>query len=324
MRNFGKQNRKDRPVSILLRRSPGGGLPHNQFVIAIVYLTGLIFGPVLLFSYGCSGHAAVSDGLPEAPPPIQAESSSLRVSVVPGGTFSMEEADHLDILLYESDGLGKLVTSCRTSVQELDSVTFPCTDGAVNVVVLANLPGHPNTAVLDRFDTVELLQSGFADDDPGHRIASGCGRVDVCGDCVCEIVLTPLMSRITLASVTNSMKGYILLEDPRVRLTRVNPTAEVLRQDGFRPSACLDALPGLRLPCDVGFYTQYPETDLWCYPNDTPESTLGIPRTGIEFECEINGRTCVFPSDLPPIPRDAVIRADLTVDSPEDWTWTFH
>lgn len=320
MRNFGKQNRKDRPFSFL-RRPPGGVLPHVQFVIAIVLLTGFVIGPVLLFSYGCTERlpAEPVEEVPAAPAP-----DSVTVAICPfgEGTFATDEISHVDVLVYDADGLGKLVSLSRMTYSG-SPLEVKCAGGVVDIVVIANLAGRLNAAALDRFDTAELLTADFHDDDPSHRVASGSCRVEAEGGCEVEIGLLPLMSCVTLASVTNTMPGYVRLEDPRVWITGLNPAAEIMRQDGFRPGETIADGDPLPLPYDVGFYTQYPGLHLWCYPNDTPELTLGVTRTGITLECVIKGELCRFSADLPPVPRDGSIRAELTVDSPTEGYWQF-
>lgn len=319
MRNFGKQHRKDRPFSVLHRRSPRGILPHTLFVI--VFSTGLIFGPVLLFSYGCTERLP-PDPVDDEPPLSVTDSSHVALALSPAGTLTAEEISHVDVLVYSDDSSGKLIGMSRLPYAG-DALYVPSADGAVVVVAIANLPGRLNAAALGRFDTAELLQVDWRDDNPSRRVASGVCRMDVDGDCEAEISLLPVMSCVTLASVTNTMSGYVRLENPRVWLTGLNSSAEILRQDGFRPVETIEAGESVPLPCDVGFYTQYPDLTLWCYPNDTPELTLGVTRTGIVLECAIKGETCRFESDLPPIPRDGRILAELTVDSPTQGYWKF-
>ncbi|MCR5841993.1 MAG: hypothetical protein K6G86_07965, partial [Bacteroidales bacterium] len=84
----------------------------------------------------------------------------------------------------------------------------------------------------------------------------------------------------------------------------------------FRPTELIDAGDWQALPCDVGYFPQYPGITLWCYPNDTPETILGAPRPSVEFACEIRGQTCTFEIPLPPLPRGCTKEIELTVDGP--------
>ncbi|MCR5549110.1 MAG: hypothetical protein K6F25_10225, partial [Bacteroidales bacterium] len=51
----------------------------------------------------------------------------------------------------------------------------------------------------------------------------------------------------------------------------------------------------------------------WCYPNDTPEETMGTPRTGIVLECVIGGRRERFRGRLPPLARSSTTGVGITV-----------
>ena len=136
----------------------------------------------------------------------------------------------------------------------------------------------------------------------------------------CQIELTPLLSRVIISAVTNGLSDYELLENPQVRLHDLTPSAKVLQYEEFRPVETMESGTLQPLPCDIGFYTQYPNLSLYCYPNDTPETTLGTPRTSLEFTCKIKGLECSFPISLPPIPRNSITRVELTINGPSDYT----
>lgn len=136
----------------------------------------------------------------------------------------------------------------------------------------------------------------------------------------CQIELTPLLSRVIISAVTNGLSDYELLENPQVRLHGLTPSAKVLQYEEFRPVETIESGTLQPLPCDIGFYTQYPNLSLYCYPNDTPETTLGTPRTSLEFTCKIKGLECSFPISLPPIPRNSITRVELTINGPTDYT----
>ena len=44
-----------------------------------------------------------------------------------------------------------------------------------------------------------------------------------------------------------------------------------MQTTGFRADEPAEG-KAVRLPCDIGLYTQYPGTKLWCYPLDLPDS----------------------------------------------------
>ena len=233
------------------------------------------------------------------------------------------DIDNIYVLLYEADGVRELEAVAREEKPgEVLELRIP--SGRMRAVAIANLRRKLNTGALLKYESVELLSVDFADDSAQTPVMSGECEVEALSDTAyAEVNLTPLMCRVRLGAVTNNMDGYRRLEDPRVWLTDINASAEVMRTSGFRPIETLQDTTVYNLPCDVGFYTQYPMIDLPCYPNDTPESTLGVPRTGITLECEIKGQTVRFSSDLPPMERAAVISANLTVDSAEEYYWEF-
>ena len=102
------------------------------------------------------------------------------------------------------------------------------------------------------------------------------------------------------------------------------PLNRPLRQQDFRPTELIDAGAWTLLPCDVGYFSQEPNLTLWCYPNDTPEDILGVPRPSLEFACEIAGTTCSFEVPLPPLPRACSKEVIITVDGPGNFRYEIH
>ena len=101
-----------------------------------------------------------------------------------------------------------------------------------------------------------------------------------------------------------------------MRLCDLNPRARVLQMKDFNPVEFISEGALHRLPPDVGFYTPHPDVSLFCYPNDSPEVTLGLPPTTLEFNCRIEGTEYTFPFDLPPLPRGSLLDVDLIIDDP--------
>lgn len=218
----------------------------------------------------------------------------------------------LDLFIYDAEGLRQLERHIERDDCP-DTLDIPTLPGDKLVVGIANSPRRFNQKALERYDAMELLRFDFADDDPACPILGASACTD--GQSA-EITLRPLLCRITLAKISNTMDGYELLEDPRIRLRDLPASAEVLREEEFRPAELIDAGEWTRLPCDVGFFSQEPGISLWCYPNDTPETVLGVPRPALEFECSIRGVSCRFEVPLPPLPRGCSKEVELTVDGP--------
>lgn len=224
---------------------------------------------------------------------------------------------YLDLFIYDSGGTQALEQHIRiaTPPDSLETRTLP---GKKILVGIANSPRRFNLNALARYDAMTQLAFNFSDDTPHCPVLGGeCTS----SENTATIPLTPLLCRVRLVSVSNTMDGYELLEDPRVRLIDLPDAAQILRQKDFRPTELLDAGPWQNLPCDVGFFPQHPEIDLWCYPNDTPENILGPPRPSLELECRICGELCSFETPLPPLPRACTVEVEITVDGPGNFRY---
>lgn len=225
----------------------------------------------------------------------------------------------LDLFVYGADGLRSLERHLEFGElpQALDVSTLP---GEKLLVGIANSPRRFNQKALERYEAMEQLCFDFSDDDPDCPILGGLARTE---EQVGEILLTPLLCSVTLARISNTMDNYDLLEEPRVRLRDLPAAAEILREQEFRPTELIDAGPWTRLPYDVGYFSQEPRITLWCYPNDTPEDVLGVPRPRLEFECKIRGETCTFDVPLPPLPRGSSREVELAIDGPGSYHYKF-
>lgn len=229
------------------------------------------------------------------------------------------EVRRLEVFIYGSEGVRSLEN--HASLDSLcREIQLPALPGDKLVVAIANSPHKLNLKALARYDAMEQLTFSFADDDPQAPVLGGsCTTHGQEG----TVVLQSPLCRVVLASISNTMDGYELLEEPRIRLRDLPAGTGILRDKDFRPTELLDAGSWAPLPCDVGFFTQEPGVTLWCYPNDTPADVLGVPRPTLEFACEIRGRTCSFDIPLPPLPRGSRLEVELTVDGPGEHSYKF-
>ncbi len=162
------------------------------------------------------------------------------------------------------------------------------------------------------------LSYRFEDEDPDWPVLSAtCTTEERTG----RLTLGPLLCRIRLASVANTLDDYELLESPRVRLCDLPDATELFREEEFRPAELIEEGTWTDLPCDVGFFPQEPGILLWTYPNDTPEHILGVPRPGLELECRIRGQLCSFTVPLPPLGRGCSKEVELIIDGPDDYRY---
>lgn len=232
-----------------------------------------------------------------------------------------------DLFIYDSEGTREMIShrhfNCRPE-QIPPTVRLAGGSRSRIFVAICNFPYNFNMKALRQFDSMLLLSLMFQDEDPSAPVLSGFAEYNPCssGDSPGTVIhLSPLMCTVTLDSVSNALDGYGLLENPQVYLSGCNPEAELLREKDFRPKEELEEDYPVRLPYDIGFYTQNPGTRLFCYPNDTPEDILGVSRTRIVFECAINGAACRFSETLPPFGRGSIISAGITVFSPDEALW---
>ncbi|MBO4670638.1 MAG: hypothetical protein J5640_02195 [Bacteroidales bacterium] len=249
---------------------------------------------------------------------VQLDSSrfSVRFQIVDNIAETPHAIRRLDLYIYDADGIKPLLDKRRyESVPE--SVVVHGNGKARIIVAIANSPGDFGAESTGRFDAIEMLSVDFASESSAIPVMSGMCTVEA-GDTE-TICLTPLMARIRLGEVCNRMKNYVRLEDPRIYLENLNTGAEIMRVGGFRPSSIAEKGAKATLPCDIGIFAQHPGTEVFCYPNDSSETTIGTPGTKLIFECEIKGETCQFIIDLPAIRRNSTTTVDLTVSGKDDF-----
>ena len=248
--------------------------------------------------------------VPDAPEPeIPAVDSVLLDIRFERGEHPVRRAD---LFIYDAGGIRPLERRVRLDGLP-DTLRLLSAPGEKILVCIANSPREFNLNALARYDAMEQLAYAFTDDDPACPLL---GAVCTTRASAGTLRPRPLLCRVRLAAVSNTLDDYELLEDPAVRLCDLPYSAEILREQDFRPVELIDAGAWTALPCDVGTFEQRPDIDLWCYPNDTPEEILGVPRPALEFRCKIRTETCSFEVPLPPLPRESAVEVDLTIDGP--------
>ena len=246
-----------------------------------------------------------------APPAVDSVLLDLRFAC---GEYPVRRAD---LFVYAADGLRALEEHLRTDSLP-ERMRIRATAGEKRVVCIVNSPYAFNLNALARYDAMEQLAYAFGDDDPACPLLSAACTTQ---DYTALLRPQPLLCRVRLAAVSNTLDDYELLEDPAVRLCDLPHSAEILREKDFRPNELIDAGAWTALPFDVGLFTQKPDIDLWCYPNDTPENILGVPRPVLEFRCRIRGEPCSFEVPLPPLARGGSAEVELTVDGPRSFRY---
>lgn len=315
MKNFG--NHKGKGIFQSLRRSPVDDLSSVIKFFPGVYCLLLAF--MIVSSCGKLPEADDGPGMMEHEK-IRTDTMKVVIRARSSWTEDMiPPIRRLDIFIYENGGLRSLeshVTIRGDGTGVCD--TLNCKAGKKSIVAIANSPLEFNLTALAKMDGMELLCYKACDDDAEAPVMSACMEADA-GDTV-DMALRPLLCRVRLSEISNTMTGYRLLEEPVVYLCDCNPEAEALRQKEFRPKEPAPDTLKVPLPYDIGVYTQHPGTELYCYPNDTPETMLGSPRTSMGLECRIDGRKAVFEFPLPPLDRARCLDVAICVDGPDSYT----
>ena len=246
------------------------------------------------------------DPPPPEPLPVVTQDSTLWRSVLRfEGPFPVTRTD---IFIYRPDGLKDLTDYLRTEGATAELClrdSLPRT-----IAVAANARGTFNTAGLKHFDSLGGIICRLADEDPTAPLMSGIFSFIPGRDTVYS--LTPLLCTVELISVTNHFDGDVLAENPRVWLENVNSQAALFKEQGFTVVDPFNS-KRVRLPCDIGLYTQYPGIKLYCYPNDLPNPTTGNPATEFVLQCEIAGETRTYRRSLHPLFRGETVLLDVEI-----------
>lgn len=246
------------------------------------------------------------------PPEIQKRDSCLTIikfepTQIPAG--------RVDLFIYDAAGTQSL--ECHKVFTDIpDNIGIVTAEGEKIVVALANCPRAPGMASTGRYDSLGQLGYGFEEDDPDRPVMSGTVRTE--GN-KCEIRLEAMMCTVELAAISNTMDGYELVENPKIRLLNINGRANIMQTEDFYPTETIDHGDWVRLPHDIGYYTQYPGTLLHCYPNDASPKELGSYPTTLELSCRIKGVERTFRLPLSPFGRNARILVELHIDGPDSF-----
>ena len=286
--------------SCLQGRPPRGSLPH----LFIYYLFQCLLFVSAVSAPACSKHTPARQ---EAPP---GQADSITITVQPSWPA---EIVSLDIFIYEDRGIRRLIYHSNKLRIPEPGVDFIA-------VAIANAPGRIDAAALGSFDAMEALTMNYSSELTQAPLMSG--MVQSKGRDTVRIALTPLLCEVRLLSVDNLLEDRPLLRNPRVYFRGANEVAQVMRQDGFRPSRMVESPEGMRSPElflaylneDIGYFRCEPGISLYCYPNDSPVATLGTPRTELVLEAEAGGETLCFPTELPALLRGSVTPVRVVID----------
>ena len=316
-------------------------LPGNRKILYTT-LISLLLSPVFLVN---SCRKALPDDMPD-PTPLPARDTVWR-------TLAIRYADVagtapsgccLDLFIFD-DTEGRPVDRILHFKGNPEEVEFRCLDGAKIVAAVANSPKAFNPAAIARYSSLDLIYYEFGEDDPQMPIMGGTCRLgeklvssEISDDIVHvrditghpsgftdkpgrepvevkpdEIVLTPLLSRICVESISNGLDDYELLEEPRVRLRNINGSAKLFNDGPYQPQEMIDYGEWVELPYDVGMFPQELSIVLDCYPNESGEDEITAFRTELELECTIRGSKERFSFPIPEIGRASSVSCHISV-----------
>ena len=251
------------------------------------------------------GQLTPDPGPPEPAPEVKRVSAVLQSRIHFVAPYPIES---LDLFVYQADGLKELQFHERISGG--DAVLSLSDSLPKTLAVVANVRGTFNLDALNHFDSLDALVFRFSDDNPQAPLMTGIGSFVPGRDTT--VALTPLLCTVQLTEVSNWMDGDRLAENPRVWLENINGQAEMFRERGFTVRDPV-ASKTERLPFDIGLYSQYPGTKLYCYPNDLPNPTTGNPATELVFQYEVDGKTRTQRYILHPIQRGSTIPVEVMI-----------
>lgn len=303
-----RTNHIDRQVkNFLFRHSPWDNLSRTNLLSLLL----AVFLPVLWFS-SCEKVDTTGEDLSHKP-----DSVTINMCVE-----SKEALRNMDIFIY---GQANKLEDHTYYADVPDTMKVRVPDGRKKIVAIANSRHRFKDEALSKYESTEALYYDMDDEDPAFPLLS-CEEET---DNTRNITLRPtrILCTITLESVEHSFRNYKRMEDPRIMLSGYPASASILRMDGLRPSETSSDTTGLkglvwdRLPCDIGMYTQHPETSIYCYPcDDNSSATAPI----FIVESETDGQTYRYETALPVLKRGATVYVSLKVESkPEKYKFSF-
>lgn len=267
------------------------------------------------------------EGVPEVGAEVRDSTSCRTVFTVGAG------AGVLDLFVYKDEGLIPLEKHIHCPVKAGNGPVTIGYDGeeADKLFVCIRSDGRTvwNVAALSRYEAIEQLSFHLTDENPSIPYAVCFGQFRQ-GDSV-SMKPVPLLSEIRLRSISHQFGNYRRLEDPLIFLRGANSSVFALQESGFHDCDHLYDTTGLRglvwdrLPFDIGMYTQYPNTSVFCYPFDAGASQLEVIVEGIH-----NSDTVRFVTRLDSLPHTrpdgspgGLVTLDLEIGStPDDYRFT--
>lgn len=219
-----------------------------------------------------------------------------------------EPLETLDLYLYNISGIQELLAEYHYRSPEC-TIEISSSSPAV-IMAVGNLGGELNTEAIRLLSSMEKLIIPFSAERSHFPTVSASTTLER----NTLLLLRPLRSEVVLRSICHDFPYYQLMEQPRVRLSNIPAQAELFRWAGFHEA---DVTQGdwVGLPCDVGFFTQYPDIHLFCFPSDDKNAGGGTRWPVLELEYLRGGELMHYTKEIGPIGRADTVYLDLELTS---------
>lgn len=233
------------------------------------------------------------------------------------GLVSEASLSFLDVLIYDDDSLRRLDTWQRFTSEEMreGEIGLLSGGGAKIFAFIANYAPLPSVSIsrVGSFDALLDYEVRLQDDSAEHPVMTAAVRADAGSD-LNTVKLEPLLSAVRLGSISYDFRGKDYenesLKNICAYLINVSASSQMFRDSLFTPDDVLNygglvasdmsSLPGASLlyrdlPSFPALTPYRAEADFFCYPNDIPQESLGMPFTRLVVQADIGGETCYYP-----------------------------
>ncbi len=224
----------------------------------------------------------------------------------------------LDIFFFNNDRLGRLDSYQRIENPDIHRIQTASRAGEKRLVIIANYPGNMFTWA--RVNSYEQLCTEIAElknENPANPLMSGETMLTAGATRWCNLSLAPLLARITVRRITCDFNGRpysgMEMENVRIYLTNVSSRCRIVCPEKSNADSFINLgrfsdsdvsefrSPGILkrdIPQPIGEKGLATDARLYCYPNDSEETGLGIPPSRLVIEGSIEGRTYYYPIDI--------------------------
>lgn len=254
--------------------------------------------------------AAVSCRPEEAPEHNSNLACSIPIHITRSGSFSLPYRG-MDAFVYFADSTGRLDSYAHYDADECaDFLQLNSTSGRRRAVVVANCPeGRIYYADILTYEGLKTVMCDLVDEDPSSPVMSGEMEFPTGPGKVRDMVLSPLMAKVKVRSLTVDFSGRpyrdAVLEHSRAYLVNVNglcplvpgdriTQGTIYNQGAFDRHGCAGLAFPEMLYCDD--VTGHP---MYCYPcTSVEEGALGRSPTRLVIEGSIRGETYYYPINI--------------------------